>query len=77
MATVSRHAPSPSTDRESRVRYSRAWSFPGSVVPGTGNPGFSHSYSDNYELPNPGKTEPGKDQTREGPNPGSSGSVHA
>jgi len=22
----------------------------------TGNPGFSHSYSDNYELPNPGSS---------------------
>ncbi len=66
------HAPSPSTDRESRVRYSRARSFLGSVIPGTGNPGFSLSDTDNYELPNPGKTESGNDRAREGPNPGSS-----
>jgi hypothetical protein len=56
---------------------SRVRLFQGSVVLGTGNPGFSDSHRDNYELPNPGKPEPGNDRARERPNPGSSGSVHA
>ncbi len=43
--TRTRHAPNPGKDRESRVRCSRVRSFPGSVIPGTGNPGFSHSHS--------------------------------
>jgi len=50
-----RHAPSPSTNRESPARW-----FSGAVVPVTGNSRFSHSHNDNYELPNPGKTESGK-----------------
>jgi hypothetical protein len=49
-------------------------SFSGSVIlgfgiPFTGNPGFSHSHSDNYELPNLRKIEPGNDPAREQPNP--------
>ncbi len=52
--------------------YSRVRSFWGSVVLGTGNPGFNHSHSDNYELPNPKKTEHGNDRTWEARNPGSS-----